>query len=166
MEDPIVKRPRQGKKRSKALLIATSVFGLLYLAFIIESFIPSQEGSPVSSAVPFNPFDLEQICVKLLFLLFLVGYFAAWKNEWVAGVIFTLWYAAMWCLELVVVAPLRNSGGGGIVMGLPLFVLGILFLVHWYKGRSVDAVPAALSPGEAAAGSGRPGAVGRYRINQ
>jgi hypothetical protein len=136
MEDYMDRQSRQGKKRSKGLLIATSVFGLLYLAFIIVSFIPAQEGSPVSSAVPFKPFDLEQICVKSLFLLFLVGYFAAWKNEWVAGVIFTLWYAAMWCLELVVVAPLRSSGGGGVVMGLPLFVLGILFIMHWYKGRS------------------------------
>jgi hypothetical protein len=139
MEAHPAKQPGRGKKRSAGLLLATSVFGLLYLAFIILSFIPAQEGSPVSTTVPFKPFDLEQICVKLLFLLFLVGYVAAWKNEGVAGGTFLLWYAAMWCLELAF-APLR-SGGGGIAMGPPLFVLGILFLVHWYKGRGSNPRP-------------------------
>jgi hypothetical protein len=141
----IDQQPGKATRRPKGLLIATSVFGLLYLGFIIQSFIPAQEGSPVSSAVPFKPFDLEQICVKLLFLLFFVGYFAAWKNEWVAGAIFILWYGAMWCVELFVVAPLRNNGGG-IVMGLPLFVLGVLFILHWFRGRSAHAVAPAPGP--------------------
>ncbi len=146
-------QPGQATRRPKALLIATSLFGLLYLAFIILSFIPAQEGSPVSSAVPFRPFDLEQICVKLLFLLFLVGYCAAWKSEWVAGALFILWYAAMWCLELFVVAPLRNNGGGGIGMGLPLFVLGVLFILHWHRGRTINA---AAPPSGPALAAGRP----------
>jgi hypothetical protein len=145
----IDQQPGLATRRSQRLLIATSVFGLLYLAFIVLSFIPAQEGSPVSSAVPFRPFDLEQICVKLLFLLFLVGYFAAWKNEGVAGAIFILWYGAMWCLELFIVAPLRNNGGG-IVMGLPLFILGVLFLLHWHMGRTIAAAPPAPGPALAA----------------
>jgi hypothetical protein len=133
MKEHIDTRPEQGKNRWTGPMKTTSIFGLLYLAFIIHSFIPAQEGSPVSSAMTFEPFDLEQICVKLLFLVFLLGYFAAWKNEGVAGVIFLLWYAGMWCLELFVVAPLRNNGGGGIVMGLPLFILGILLTVRWVR---------------------------------
>lgn len=128
--------PSQTKPRPKGLLIALSVYGLLYLVFIVVSFIPSDTGSPVSTTVPFDPFDLEQIFVKLLFVLFLVGYVAAWKNEGVAGLIFVLWWAAMWCLEIFVVAPIKpEAAGGGIEMGLPLFILGILFLVFWKKQR-------------------------------
>jgi hypothetical protein len=113
---------------SKGLMIAVSVFGALYLWFIISSSIPSPEGSWVSTTVPFDPWDREQIFVKLLFLLFLVGYLAAWKNGRIAGIIFVLWWVAMWCVELFVVAPIKGGdAGGGIAMGLPVFVLGVLF---------------------------------------
>ncbi len=122
------------RTRSKALLIATSVFGLLYSWFIIVSFIPA-EGSWVSTTVPFEPFDFEQIFIKLLFLLFLIGYLVVWKNELIGGAVFLLWWAAMWGVEILVSAPIKGGdGGGGIVMGFPLFVLGILFIRRWYKG--------------------------------
>jgi hypothetical protein len=136
----------QRSQRSKGLLIATSAFGLLYLWFVIASFIPAPEGSWISTTVPFDPWDREQIFVKLLFGIFLVGYFVAWKNEGVAGAIFILWWVAMWGFEFFVVAPIKADGGGGIAMGLPLFVLGILFVRRWYKGRSVQTVPLSDNP--------------------
>ncbi len=47
----------------------------------------------------------------------------------------------MWGLEIFVVAPIKGAdAGGGIAMGFPLFILGILFVVRWYKGRSVETV--------------------------
>ena len=106
---------------------------MLYLWFIIESLIPSPEGSWVSSQVPFDPTDRERISVTLLFLFFLVGYLVAWKNERIAAVIFILWWGAMWGVELFVFAPIvGGDAGGGIAMGLPLFVLGIMF---WRANR-------------------------------
>jgi hypothetical protein len=128
MEERIETLPEQRGQRSKGLLIAVTVFGVLYLWFIIASLIPSVEGSWVSTTVPFDPWDREQIFVKLLFLVFLAGYFVAWKNERIAGVIFILSWVAMWGVELFVVAPIKGAdAGGGIAMELPLFVLGILF---------------------------------------
>jgi hypothetical protein len=127
MKDPVDTLPPKGRQRSKGLLLAVSVIGVLYLWFIIESLIPSPEGSWISTTTPFDPWDREQIFMKLLFLLFLVGYFVAWKNERIAGVILILWWVAMWGVELFVVAPIKADGGGGIAMGVPLFVLGILF---------------------------------------
>lgn len=141
MTDEIASQPGQTRRRSKALLIATSIFGVLYLIFIVASFIAASGGSPVSTTVPFEPFDLEQIFVKSLFLIFLVGYFAAWKSELIAGIIFILWYGAMWEVELLVVAPIKpNDWGGGIAMGFPLFVLGVLFVLRWYKGTRLESV--------------------------
>lgn len=127
-------RKKEGK-RSKALLIITTVYGLLYLWFIISSFTTA-ETSWVSGTVPFERFDREQIFVKSLFLVFLIGYFAAWKNELVAGTIFIVWWAAMWILEAFV-AP-KPDGGGGIVMGFPLFILGILFVWRWRTKRKAQ----------------------------
>lgn len=134
----------QPRKRSASLLIATSIYGLLYLWFVIVSFIPAPEGNWISTTIPFDPFDLEQILVKVLFLLFLVGYLVVWKNELIGGAIFLLWWAAMWCMEILVVAPIKGGdAGGGIAMGFPLFVLGILFVRRGYLGGKKEAVPPA-----------------------
>ncbi len=130
---------RQKNLRSTGLLTVLSAYGLLYLWFIITSFIPAPEGNWISSTVPFEPsWDRHFIAIRLMFVLFLPGYFVAWKNEGVAGVIFILWWVVMWGMDLLVMAPSGPEGGGGmaIAMGLPVFVLGILFLVKSKKGRA------------------------------
>ncbi len=137
MEEHVEALPGQRRQRSKGLLIAVSVFGVLYLWFIITSFIPAPEGNWISSTVPFEPsWDRHFIAIRLMFVLFLPGYFVAWKNEGVAGVIFIVWWVVMWGMDLLVMAPSGPEGGGmAIAMGLPVFVLGILFLVSWYRRR-------------------------------
>ncbi len=129
---------RRTKLRSTGLLITLSAYGLLYLWFIITSFIPAPEGNWISSTVPFEPsWDPEFIAIRLMFVLFLPGYLVAWKNEGVAGIIFILWWVVMWGMDLLVMGPSGPEGGGGmgIAMGLPVFVLGILFLVNSKKRR-------------------------------
>ena len=139
MEEHVEALPGQRRQRSKGLLIAVSVFAVLYLWFIITSFIPAPEGNWISSTVPFEPsWDRHFIAIRLMFVLFLPGYFVAWKNEGVAGVIFILWWVVMWGMDLLVMAPSGPEWGGGmaIAMGLPVFVVGILFLVNSKKGRA------------------------------
>ena len=122
-----------------ALHVLLSIYGILYLVFVIIGFIPSQEGSPVSDSVPYHPFALEGSLVKVLFVFFLVGFFTAWKNRLAAGVLFIIWWAAMWGLETLMVA--RGGSGGAIVMGFPLFVLGVLFVISGYRQRRLRSVP-------------------------
>ncbi|MFI5179802.1 MAG: hypothetical protein ACHQPI_00215 [Thermoanaerobaculia bacterium] len=104
--------------RSKVLLVLTSIYGLLYLVFIL--------GGGYGTA------GSEPVVVKLLFLLFLVGYAVVWLDERVGGAVFVLWWAGMWYLGLFVA---RTDRGAGVVMGVPLFVLGIIFIVSWYRRR-------------------------------
>jgi len=113
----------EAKKRKfpTTLQILTSIYALLYLIFIIDNFLPAKD---------FNPYDLENSIVKLLFVLFLVGYYLSWKNEGGAGLIFIIWWIGMWCPALFVV---ETDRGAGVVMGLPLFMLGILFIVSWHR---------------------------------
>lgn len=101
----------------KILLIVTLVYGLLYLAFIIFSFIPEQG---------YDPYDAEGIFVKGLFILFLIGLYGSWKDQLLGAMIFLFWYAAMFYLENFIVG---SDGGGGLVMGFPLLILGVLFLL-------------------------------------
>lgn len=86
-----------------ALHVLLAIYAILYLVFVIIGFIPSQEGSPVSDSVPYHPFALEGSLVKVLFVFFLVGFFMAWKNRLAAGVLFILWWAAMWGFETLIV---------------------------------------------------------------
>ncbi len=105
-------------RRSNKLLVMTSIYGLLYVLFLVSGSYGSGHSEP--------------IVVKLLFLLFLIGYATVWLDERIGGVIFVLWWAGMWYLSLFV--SLEDTGNA-VVMGVPLFVLGILFIVSWYRRR-------------------------------
>ncbi len=117
----------------------SSLYGVLYLVFVIIGFIPSQEGSPVSDSVPYHPFGLDGSLVKVLFAFFLVGFFTARRNRMAAGVLFLIWYAGMWGLEILMVS--RGRTGGAVAMGAPLFVLGVLFIISGYRQRRSRTAP-------------------------
>jgi len=101
-------------RRSKTLLILTSIYGLLYLVFMASG--------------NYGSGGWEPLAVKILFLLFVVGYAVVWLDERVGGALFLLWWAGQWYLALFVAGTDRGAGVG---MGVPLAVLGILFIVAW-----------------------------------
>jgi hypothetical protein len=121
------------------LHVFLAIYGALYLAFVIVGFIPAQDGSPVAASMPYHPFGLEGTLVKMMFAFFLVGFFTAWRNRLVAGALFLLWWAGMWGLEMLMVS--RGLHGGAIMMGFPMFVLGVLFIVSGYRSGRQRAVP-------------------------
>jgi hypothetical protein len=135
MTEPAEDLSSPKSQRSKGLLVTISVIGVLYfLLFVVDS----RDYRPEYS---YELWEREQIFVRLMFMFFLVGYVAAWINEGIAGVIFILWWIAMWGVEWFVFHP-ANPGqtGIGIVGGIPLLVLGILYVRRWYKGRRTQAV--------------------------
>ena len=109
------------------LHLLTFIYGLLYLIFFVGSFLPSEINGFID-----EPFNLEGILVKLLFVVFLIGFFISWKREGLAGLIFIFWWVGMWCLALFVA---KTDHGAGVVMGIPLFIFGIGFLISWYNKR-------------------------------
>jgi hypothetical protein len=117
------------------LHILLAIYGALYLVFVIIGFLPASEGSPVAASVPYHPFGLEGSLVKVMFALFLVGFLTAWRNQLAAGVLFLLWWAGMWGLEMLMVS--RGLHGGAIVMGFPMFLLGVLFVINGYRSSRI-----------------------------
>ena len=110
------------RERSKGLLIALTIYGVLYLII----FGPDLAYSGLSIG-------------SLLLLLFLVGYLIVWKNEGIGGAVFILWYVAWWGLRpLIIASEHKDSFYLGIIFGFPLFILGILFVVRWYKRRGAE----------------------------
>ena len=110
---------------SKIPIIVTSIFGLLYLWFVVVSFIPAPDGTWVNPAIPYELSRQGMIVFAFMFLLFLIGYVVVWTNELLGGIIFILWWAAMWFMETLNLAPVEvtppgdRDGGGGIAMGFP-----------------------------------------------
>jgi hypothetical protein len=108
------------KKGSRVLLTLTTVCGILYLVLVISSFF---EGAH----------DAGMIIVYVVFPIFLIGYYYSRRNELFAGIVFILWWGIMWYLGLFVA---EQDRGAGIVMGVPLFILGVLFIVSWYRKKA------------------------------
>jgi hypothetical protein len=104
------------RRRSRVLLILTSIYAVLYVAFIAS-------GS-------YGMTGSEPTVVRLLFVLFVVGYIVTWRNEGLGGAVFVVWWVGMWYLGLFVA---EHDRGAGVVMGVPLFVLAILLIGAWYR---------------------------------
>jgi hypothetical protein len=103
-------------KSTQIIQYITLVYGILYLIFIIVG--------NFGGAYP--ALSGEGIGVYTLFLLFIVGVSVSWKNKIITGVLFFIWNIGMWIVELFFV---EKDGGFGIISGIPLIVLGILFIL-------------------------------------
>ena len=114
---------RTESNRSKILLTLTTIYGVLYAAVIVGFLI---------TETPIKEISLEGIIVSIAIIIFFIGYYYSWKNELIAGIIFIFWWAIMWYLGLFVA---ETDRGAGVVMGVPMFIIGILYIVFWFRKR-------------------------------
>ena len=122
MDDDTKHQSNRTKKHPKVLLILTSIYGALYVILIL-SFLLFENPD-------FSNINLEAIIVTLAIFVFLIGYYFSWKNEMIGGIIFIFWWGIMWYLGLFVA---ERDKGAGVVMGVPMFIIGILFIIYWYR---------------------------------
>ncbi len=112
---------KRGKSKNRylwTLRILLIIYAIFYLIFITDYFFPT-------NAV--NSWDIENSALKILFVIFVIGYVISWKNELAAGVIFLLWFIGM-CYENFFLCT--SDCGAGIAMGIPLLILGILLIIN------------------------------------
>ena len=102
-------------KSTKPIQYITLVYAILYILFLLTGDFPGAYPS----------LNTEGIIVYFLFVMFLIGFSISWYNKKITGIIFILWYISMLTFELFVV---KKDGGFGIISGVPLLVLGILFI--------------------------------------
>ena len=101
-------------KRPWVLYVLTLIFAVFYTIIFIDEAFP----------LPLN--YLDQLCVILLFLFFLIGFVFSWFREKTAGYIFVLWYI----LEVLVGIFIWEDAGMVLVLGFPLLPMGIFYLVY------------------------------------
>ena len=107
--------------------VLASLFLLGYLSFgFLATFILG--GFPGESL-------LENSVFILLALVFLVGLYFLWSNrEGLAGLLFILWYAALWPCQLYIAGDnFEDLPAPGIFM----FIVGVLSLIYWYRKRKL-----------------------------
>jgi hypothetical protein len=79
---------------------------------------------------------LENSIFILLFLVFLVGLYLLWSNrERLAGLLFILWYAALWPCDLYITGDNYEDLP---VPGVFMFIIGILSIIYWYKKKKAE----------------------------
>ncbi len=93
-------------------------FGFL-AAFILE-FFPGENA-------------LENSIFILLFLIFLVGFYFLWFNrEGLAGLIFILWYAALWPCEIYIAG---DNFEDLPAPGTFVFIIGVLAIIYSFRKK-------------------------------
>jgi hypothetical protein len=111
-------------KSTQAIQYITIVYGILYALFIISGDFGGSYPSLTA----------EGVGVYSLFILFIIGFSISWKNKIHTGVIFLLWNIGMWIVELFLV---EKGGGFGIISGIPLIVLGVMFILKGIERNRV-----------------------------
>jgi hypothetical protein len=117
------KRGNRNNRKLWTLRILLGIYAVLYVIIGSEDFL--------SINAP-NSWDIEYSVLKILFALFVIGYFISWKNELVSGVVFILWFLGM-CYENFFLCT--SDCGAGIAMGIPLLILSIFFIICGIKKK-------------------------------
>jgi hypothetical protein len=103
------------------LRILGTVSAVLYIIFLFA------EGVPLYKEATF-----ADNSVYLLFLVFAVGYYFLWKNEFISGLILIAWHGLQWCLVFWVWV----DGGMTLILGIPIGLLGIIILIYGIRTLS------------------------------
>ena len=76
---------------------------------------------------------LENSVFILLALVFLIGLYFLWSNrEGLAGLLFILWYAALWPCQIFIAGDnFEDLPAPGIFM----FIIGVLSIFYWFNKR-------------------------------
>ena len=78
--------------------------------------------------------SVPYLYLSILLLVFLVAFAFSWKNELIAGILLLIWYSGV-----VIIArsfhAIPNEVGPMILMGFPVLVQAVLYLVYWFKFR-------------------------------
>ena len=89
----------------------------------------------------FPPYDLNMresnfgiFMVFVLFLWFAAGYYYVWKDEKKAGILLTTWWLGLFLTAWLV----WYYGNVTVVLGFPIFILGLLFLLYANKKKTPD----------------------------
>ena len=109
------------RKPHRTLKILNTIFAALYFTAYGRELIAGNVN-----------FNADGIGFSILALVFLIGFLYSWKHELKTGFIYLGWNVGVWILELFFEV---QSGGFGIISGIPILVLAIFFIIIGVEKR-------------------------------
>ena len=107
------------------LKVLVTIAAIFYaLIFIDEAFPPYDPNMKES--------DFGIVMVFILFIWFGIGYYFLWKNERRAGIMLISWWLGLFLTAWQV----WLYGNVTVVLGFPIFVLGILLVINSRRKES------------------------------
>ncbi|TLX74662.1 hypothetical protein E9993_12155 [Labilibacter sediminis] len=107
------------------LRILTTLAAILYIVVFVDEALP-----PYSTDMRESNFGIAMVFV--LFIWFLIGYNYLWWNEKIAGIFLTTWWIGLFLTAWLV----WLYGNVTVVLGFPIFILGLLLLLYARKMKS------------------------------
>ena len=85
-------------------------------------------------------FNLGDYGITAFIIIFVVGVIVAWFREKIGGIILVVSAVAVSIFSIITGLNDPNSDlmDAIILMGLPFLIIGILFLVSWWKSRKLN----------------------------
>ena len=120
--------------RAPGLQIATGIYALLYLYFVVSACIPSTRDNIISgNRTPPDSIELEVALVLVVFLVFVVGFTFSWWSQRIAGMILMFWFVLVLCNGYW--SSVHGGDGMGALLAFPGLILGICFMVYAHTRR-------------------------------
>lgn len=111
------------------LTISLAFYG--YLVYF--SFLNCPQGSPLADH-PYTPWNIEMTLVKLLFLIFLAGYYYSWKSRLTSGLLLLLWCIAVFA-DSVYIGQLLHVSGDGIMFIFPILPVAVYLIASGIRRK-------------------------------
>ncbi|MCX2743335.1 hypothetical protein OO013_05630 [Mangrovivirga sp. M17] len=108
------------------LRILTTIAAIIYIMIFIDEAFPPYDPD-------FRESNFGIVMVFILFTLFFIGYYFVWKNEKKAGIILITWWISLFFTAWFV----WLYGNMTVVLGFPVFLIGILFLIYYSNKPSL-----------------------------
>lgn len=106
------------------LKVLVTLAAAFYALIFIDEVIPPYDPNMTET-------DFGIVMAFVLFIWFAIGYYFLWKDEKRAGIILITWWLGLFLTAWLV----WFYGNVTVVLGFPIFILGILLLVHSRLGK-------------------------------
>ena len=103
----------------------SSIAAILYAVLLVDEALPPYDPNMRES-------DFGIAMSFILFIWFGFGYFQSWRNEKVAGGVFVSWWIALFFTAWLI----WNYGNVTVVLGFPICILGVLFLIYSWRNTN------------------------------
>jgi hypothetical protein len=125
-----MERNNKSRKKYHPILITAIVLGTLLLFVLLLAFLPKIYDSYILRGESLAADGWEGLTIIGMFIGYVIGYVVVWFNRLIGGVIFLITAVAEMSIFLIV-----DGNTGSLIFGLPILLVGILFIASWYMKR-------------------------------